>query len=62
MHKIGDKVKVRLSDGKVKQGVIKDILPTLYTHTHTHTHTHTPRLLAVQIGKTEKAISEDAIL
>ena len=41
MHKIGDKVKVRLSDGKVKQGVIKDILPTLYTHTHTHTHTHT---------------------
>lgn len=35
MHKIGDKVKVRLSDGKVKQGVIKDILPTLYTHTHT---------------------------
>lgn len=54
MHKIGDKVKVRLSDGKVKQGVIKDILPTLYTHT--------PRLLAVQIGKTEKAISEDAIL
>ena len=58
MHKIGDKVKVRLSDGKVKQGVIKDILPTLYTHTHTHT----PRLLAVQIGKTEKAISEDAIL
>lgn len=56
MHKIGDKVKVRLSDGKVKQGVIKDILPTLYTHTHT------PRLLAVQIGKTEKAISEDAIL
>lgn len=37
MHKIGDKVKVRLSDGKVKKDVIKDILPTLYTHTHTHT-------------------------
>ena len=41
MHKIGDKVKVRLSDGTVKQGVIMDVLPTL-PHTHTHTHTHTP--------------------
>ena len=42
MYKTGQKVKVRLSDGKVKDAVIQEYAPDLYTHTHTHTHTHTP--------------------
>ena len=50
---------VRLADGKVKKAVFQEYVPDLYTHTHTHTHTH---LVAVMIGKTEKVISEEAIL
>ena len=42
MYKTGQKVKVRLSDGKVEDAVIQEYVPDLYTHTHTHTHTHTP--------------------
>ena len=38
MHKPGDKVKVRLSDGKIKPGVLIEVIPSL-EHTHTHTHT-----------------------
>jgi len=37
MYKTGQKVKVRLSDGKVKDAVIQEYVPDLYTHTHTHT-------------------------
>ena len=55
MYKTGEKVKVRLSDGKVKMAVVQEYVPDLYTHTHTH-------LVAVLIGKTEKVISEDSIL
>jgi len=57
MYKTGQKVKVRLSDGKVKDAVIQEYVPDLYTHTHTHTH-----LVAVLIGKTEKVIDENSIL
>ena len=39
MYKTGEKVKVRLSDGKVKMAVVMEYVPDLYTHTHTHTHT-----------------------
>jgi hypothetical protein len=55
MYKTGQKVKVRLSDGKVKDAVIQEYVPDLYTHTHTH-------LVAVLIGKTEKVIDENSIL
>ena len=48
---------VRLADGKVKKAVVLEYVPDLYTHTHTHTH-----LVAVLIGKSEKVISEEAIL
>ncbi len=44
---------VRLADGKVKKAVFQEYVPDLYTHTH---------LVAVIIGKTEKVISEEAIL
>ena len=57
MYKTGQKVKVRLSDGKVRDAVIQEYVPDLYTHTHTHTH-----LVAVLIGKTEKVIDENSIL
>ena len=53
MYKTGQKVKVRLSDGKVKDAVIQEYVPDLYTHTH---------LVAVLIGKTEKVIDENSIL
>lgn len=33
MYKTGEKVKVRLSDGKVKMAVIQEYVPDLYTHT-----------------------------
>ena len=42
MYKIGEKVKVRLSDGKVKDAIVQEYVPDLYTHTHTHTHTWLP--------------------
>jgi len=42
MYKTGQKVKVRLSDGKVKMAVVQEYVPDLYTHTHTHTHTWSP--------------------
>jgi hypothetical protein len=35
MYKIGEKVKVRLSDGKVKDAIVQEYVPDLYTHTHT---------------------------
>ena len=57
MYKIGEKVKVRLSDGKVKDAIVQEYVPDLYTHTHTHTH-----LVAVRIGKTEKVIDENSIV
>ena len=57
MYKTGQKVKVRLSDGKVKDAVIQEYVPDLYTHTHTHTH-----LVAVLIGKTEIIVDEKAIV
>ena len=55
MYKSGQKVKVRLADGTVKKAVVLEYVPDLYTHTHTH-------LVAVLIGKSEKVISEEAIL
>jgi len=33
MYKIGEKVKVRLSDGKVKDAIVQEYVPDLYTHT-----------------------------
>ena len=42
MYKSGQKVKVRLADGKVKKAVVLEYVPDLYTHTHTHTHTWLP--------------------
>ena len=57
MYNSGQKVLVRLADGKVKKAVVLEYVPDLYTHTHTHTH-----LVAVLIGKSEKVISEEAIL
>ena len=53
MYNSGQKVLVRLADGKVKKAVVLEYVPDLYTHTHTHTH-----LVAVLIGKSEKVISE----
>ena len=55
MYKIGEKVKVRLSDGKVKDAIVQEYVPDLYTHTHTH-------LVAVRIGKAEKVIDENSIV
>ena len=37
MYKSGQKVMVRLADGKVKKAVFQEYVPDLYTHTHTHT-------------------------
>lgn len=53
MYNSGQKVKVRLADGKVKKAVVLEYVPDLYTHTH---------LVAVLIGKSEKVVSEEAIL
>ena len=39
MYKTGEKVKVRLSDGKVKMAVVMEYVPDLL---HTHTHTWSP--------------------
>ena len=42
MYKSGQKVMVRLADGKVKKAVFQEYVPDLYAHTHTHTHTWLP--------------------
>ena len=58
MYKSGQKIIVRLADGKVKKAVFQEYAPDLF-HTHTHTHTH---LLVVKIGAAEKVIDEKAIV
>ena len=54
MYKSGQKIIVRLADGKVKKAVFQEYVPDLF-----HTHTH---LLVVKIGAAEKVIDEKAIV